>query len=50
VPFTPDRVENYWTRVKLVYGITWLFICAWVFFKGESAGLLWSIGHAMTLN
>jgi 4-hydroxybenzoate polyprenyltransferase len=44
VPFAPDRVEQYWTRVKLVYGVTWLFICAWVFFTGHSSGLLWSIG------
>jgi 4-hydroxybenzoate polyprenyltransferase len=50
VPFHADRVERYWTHVKLVYGITWLFICAWVFFKGESSGLLWSIGLAKTFN
>jgi 4-hydroxybenzoate polyprenyltransferase len=46
VPFVPDRIEQYWTRVKLVYGITWLFICAWVFFTGQSSGLLWSIDAA----
>jgi 4-hydroxybenzoate polyprenyltransferase len=46
VPFVPDRVEQYWTRVKLVYGITWLFICALVFFTGQSSGLLWSIDAA----
>jgi 4-hydroxybenzoate polyprenyltransferase len=49
VPFSPNRVERYWTHVKLVYGITWLFICAWVFFKGESSGLLWSINRSMSL-
>jgi 4-hydroxybenzoate polyprenyltransferase len=43
VPFSPVRVEQYWTRVKLVYGIAWLFICAWVFLYGESSGLLWRI-------
>jgi 4-hydroxybenzoate polyprenyltransferase len=43
VPFSPTRVERYWTHVKLVYGITWLFVCAWVFFEGQSAGLLWSV-------
>jgi len=26
--------------VKLVYGVSWLVICAWVFFNGESSGLL----------
>jgi 4-hydroxybenzoate polyprenyltransferase len=43
VPFSPDRVATYWTRVKVVYGIAWLFICGWVFLFGQSAGLLWSI-------
>jgi 4-hydroxybenzoate polyprenyltransferase len=41
VPFTPERIERYWTRVKLVYGAAWLFVCAWVYFHGKSAGLLW---------
>lgn len=46
VPFASDRVEKYWTRVKLVYGFTWLFICGWVFFHGGTSGLLWSLdGH-----
>jgi 4-hydroxybenzoate polyprenyltransferase len=49
VPFAPDRIERYWTHVKLVYGVTWLFICAWVFFKGESSGLLWSISRALSI-
>jgi hypothetical protein len=40
LPFEPDRVERYWTRVKLVYGVAWLAICAWVFFTGQSDGLL----------
>jgi 4-hydroxybenzoate polyprenyltransferase len=49
VPFNPNRVERYWTHVKLVYGITWLLICAWVFFKGESSGLLWTVDRVMSL-
>jgi 4-hydroxybenzoate polyprenyltransferase len=49
VPFIPDNVEKYWTRVKLVYGIAWLFICAWVFFKGQSSGLLWAIERTASL-
>lgn len=40
VPFTPGRVERYWTRVKVIYGAAWLFVCAWIFFSGRSAGLL----------
>jgi 4-hydroxybenzoate polyprenyltransferase len=40
VPFIPSNIEKYWTRVKLVYGVSWLVICAWVFFNGESSGLL----------
>lgn len=41
VPFTPEHIERYWTRVKIVYGIAWLFVCAWVYLQGKSAGLLW---------
>jgi 4-hydroxybenzoate polyprenyltransferase len=43
LPFDGNRVEAYWTRVKLVYGIAWLAICAWVFFTGQSDGLLLSL-------
>jgi 4-hydroxybenzoate polyprenyltransferase len=40
IPFPQTNVERYWTRVKLVYGISWLMICAWVFVYGHRAGLL----------
>jgi len=40
VPFAPDQIERYWTRVKLVCGVAWLIVCAWVFFYGQRAGLL----------
>ena len=43
IPFHPDRIERYWTHVKLAYGVTWLVICAFVFFQQHSAGLLWAI-------
>jgi 4-hydroxybenzoate polyprenyltransferase len=43
IPFTEVNIERYWTRVKLVYGVAWLVICAWVWFYGESSGVLASI-------
>lgn len=43
VPFRINEQEAYWTRVKLVYGIAWLVICAIVYFTGQSQGLLWAI-------
>jgi 4-hydroxybenzoate polyprenyltransferase len=46
IPFSEQRVERYWTLVKMVCGIAWLFICAWVYCKGHTAGLLWSIDRA----
>jgi 4-hydroxybenzoate polyprenyltransferase len=49
LPFDPDRVALYWTRVKMVYGVAWLAICAFVFFEGRSAGLLASVERAATL-
>lgn len=47
VPFAEDKIELYWTRVKLVYGISWLVICGWLFFlQPHTAGLLMAIDHA----
>jgi 4-hydroxybenzoate polyprenyltransferase len=43
VPFASNHIARYWTHVKLVYGVTWLFVCAWIFFRPESAGILLSI-------
>jgi 4-hydroxybenzoate polyprenyltransferase len=43
VPFRINEQEAYWTRVKLVYGVAWLVICAIVYFTGQSQGLLWAI-------
>lgn len=40
VGFSETNIERYWTRVKLVYGVAWLVICAWVFWFGSRAGLL----------
>lgn len=41
VPFSDAAVETYWTRVKLIYGVSWLVICASVFVTGQRAGWLW---------
>jgi 4-hydroxybenzoate polyprenyltransferase len=40
VPFSETNIERYWTRVKLVYGVAWLVICAWVFWYSSLAGLV----------
>jgi 4-hydroxybenzoate polyprenyltransferase len=40
IPFSESDIERYWTRVKLVYGVAWLVICAWVWWYGGRAGLL----------
>ena len=49
IPCDERNIEKYWTRVKLVYGIAWLMLCAWVFFEGRSAGMLWSVDAASKL-
>jgi 4-hydroxybenzoate polyprenyltransferase len=41
VPFSEQSIERYWTRVKLVYGVSWLVVCAWVFWTGQLSGWLW---------
>ena len=43
------QAGRYWTAIKLVYGIAWLGICAWVFFHGQSQGLLWQIPADATI-
>jgi 4-hydroxybenzoate polyprenyltransferase len=46
VPFDAGHVERYWTRIKLVYGVAWLVLCAWVLLNGHSGGIFWSIDRA----
>jgi len=40
LPFSERAIEQYWTRVKLVYGVAWLVICGWVYLYGQRAGFL----------
>lgn len=40
VPFDERAVEQYWTRVKLIYGVSWVVICGSVFFTEQRAGWL----------
>jgi len=40
VPFDEHAVERYWTRVKLIYGVSWIVVCGSVFFTGQRAGWL----------
>ena len=49
VPFAETAIERYWTRVKLVYGVTWLAICAATFLQGRTSGLLWTVEQAARL-
>jgi len=49
LPFDAQRVEIYWTRVKMVYGVTWLVICATVYLLHHSAGLAWTIDTVASL-
>lgn len=42
VPFA-QRAEAYWTRIKLVYGVAWLWICAVTFSTGASHGVWLSV-------
>jgi 4-hydroxybenzoate polyprenyltransferase len=49
MPCNMERVVQYWTRVKLVYGAAWLFVCASIFFSGGSGGYLWAVQPTRTL-
>jgi 4-hydroxybenzoate polyprenyltransferase len=40
VPFDERAVEQYWTRVKLIYGVSWVVICGAVFLTGQRAAWL----------
>jgi 4-hydroxybenzoate polyprenyltransferase len=50
LPFSPDDIAKYWTRVKLVYGVAWLVICAVIFLQGHSSGLLVAIDRSATFS
>lgn len=45
LPLKMNQQEAYWKRVKLVYGVAWLVICGFVYFTGQSQGLLWAISR-----
>lgn len=45
VPFLPDRLETYWTRVKVLYGLAWLALCGLIYLSGHTSGLLVAIGQ-----
>jgi 4-hydroxybenzoate polyprenyltransferase len=49
IPFDDKQIERYWTRVKMVYGLAWLLICAWVFFYGTTSGVLYAFPRSATL-
>jgi len=40
LPFSERDIKKYWTRVKLVYGVSWLVVCAWVFVNGKLTSLV----------
>jgi len=46
VPLARPPVDRQWTRVKLLYGLAWLVVCASLYARGASAGLVWSIAGA----
>lgn len=37
VPFHGRPVDTYWTRVKLISGVAWLFICVFAYYFGEAS-------------
>lgn len=39
LPVRQDSAARDWTRVKLLYGVVWLGLCAMVFARAEAAGL-----------
>jgi 4-hydroxybenzoate polyprenyltransferase len=39
VPFDPARAQQYWNRVRLVFGVTWLGIVSWILYTGSAYGL-----------
>ena len=46
VPYDAGNIARYWTRIKVVYGLAWLVLCAWVLLNGDSGGVLLRVGHA----
>jgi 4-hydroxybenzoate polyprenyltransferase len=45
VPLEAGRAEAYWNRVRMVQGLAWLAMAAWIAYNGSSTGLVSSIGR-----
>lgn len=50
IPFDKAKAEVYWNRVRMVMGVVWLAMLAWIFWYGSTTGLLSSIGTNDTLS
>lgn len=46
VPVEPGEASRAWTRVKVIYGVAWLAICAIAWHYGRSAGMFVSVPGA----
>jgi len=40
LPLRKDRADAYWNQVRLVQGLVWLAMVAWIAWQGESNGLV----------
>jgi 4-hydroxybenzoate polyprenyltransferase len=49
IPFHKNRADVYWNRVRMVMGIVWLAMLAWIFWYGSTTGLLFSVGTTDTI-
>jgi 4-hydroxybenzoate polyprenyltransferase len=49
VPLSGSRADAYWTRIKLVYGVAWLWTCGVTFTTGTSGGLWLAVPASATL-
>ena len=44
IPFNKEKAAAYWNQVRMVQGIVWLAMVAWIFLSRSSTGLFFTIG------
>lgn len=49
IPLRREKTDAYWNQVRMVQGLAWLAMVAWIVWDGSTMGLLVSLGRDQTI-